>query len=179
VNTADSLACARCGARLHGPANLANARRLTVSLALAALILYPLAVGLPVMRIERFGHTHETGIVRGGIDLVAGGEWALGLLILVCSVAVPLVKLTGLLMLCGGEWLTSDRAKGRLHRLIEGTGRWGMMDVLLVAILAALVKLGNIVSIEAGPGALAFALCVILSLLASTAFDPRLAWRSA
>lgn len=149
------------------------ARRRVRAFAIAALVLYPLAVGLPVMGVERFGHVHEAGILGGGVDLLLGGEIALGLLVLVCSVIVPLVKLTGLLVLVGARRI-EGRAAGRMYRFIEGTGRWGMLDVLLVAMLAALVKLGDLVQIHVGVGAVVFVACVALSLFASMSFDPRI-----
>jgi paraquat-inducible protein A len=53
-----------------------------------------------------------------------------------------------------------------------------MLDVLLVAILVAALKLGDAMEVTPGPGALAFALCVILSLLAAASFDPRRVWEA-
>ena len=58
-------------------------------------------------------------------------------------------------------------------RWLEHVGRWGMLDVLLVAGLVAIVKLGDLVRIEPGPGAAIFAIMVCCSLLASAFFDPR------
>lgn len=168
------FACGRCGAHLRGPADVEGARRRVIAFALAALILYPFAVWLPVMGVERLGHVHEAGILGGGLELMLGGELLLGLLVLVCSVVVPLVKLTGLLLLASTRHLVSGSQAGRLFRFIEGSGRWGMLDVLLVAMLAALVKLGDLVQIHVGIGAAVFVACVALSLCASASFDPRI-----
>jgi paraquat-inducible protein A len=168
--------CARCGGRLRSAIDLHLARRKVRAFSIAALLLYPMAIGLPVMRVEKFGHSHETGILRGTFDLLAADEVALAILLFACSIVLPLVKLVGLLLLSSGAM--GDRRRGRLAgwlvRLIEGTGRWGMLDVLLVAVLAALVKLGDLVQITAGVGATTFILCVGLSLLASASFDARL-----
>lgn len=165
--------CGRCGARLPTAIDLAARRRSVLAFTTAALVLYPLAIGLPVMRVEQLGHAHETGILGGGIDLIAAGDLTLGILVIACSVVLPLVKLLGLLALASMRRLP-PRLAGRLLRFVEGTGRWGMLDVLLVAILAALIKLGDLVSIEAGIGATTFVLCVALSLVASALFDPRI-----
>ena len=64
------------------------------------------------------------------------------------------------------------------YQLVELTGRWGMLDVLRVALLVAVLKLGDFVEVSAGPGALAFGTCVVLSLLASASFDPHSLWES-
>jgi len=62
------------------------------------------------------------------------------------------------------------------YRLVEWTGRWGMLDVLLVAILVAVLKLGDLMTVSAGPGLLAFTACVTLSLFAAASFDPHGLW---
>ena len=167
--------CPACHARLDeartGHGELIRQR--TAALALAALVLYPAAVTLPVLRIEQLGHTHETGVLGGISELISGGNVILGLLVLICSVLVPLAKLLGLLLLSTRRIEVSVRQRGRLWRLIEWTGRWGMLDVLLVAAVVAMVKVGEVVDIQAGPGVMLFAAVVILSLASAMAFDPR------
>ncbi|MCB2010643.1 MAG: paraquat-inducible protein A, partial [Geminicoccaceae bacterium] len=74
----------------------------------------------------------------------------------------------------GARRSTRDRTK--LYRIIEVIGPWSMVDVFMIAILAALVDLGQIATIEPGPGALAFASVVILTMFAAMRFDPRLMW---
>ena len=54
----------------------------------------------------------------------------------------------------------------------------GMLDVLLVALLVAVLKLGDVVELSAGPAALAFSVCVLLNLAASASFDPHVLWES-
>ena len=63
-----------------------------------------------------------------------------------------------------------------MHNLVAFLGRWGMVDVLLVAVLVAAVKLGDWAKVHAGSGVLVFCAVVILSLLAGLAFDPRVIW---
>ena len=145
-------------------------------LAASALVLYPLAVGLPVMRLESFGHASSGSVVSGAWSLWSDGEVLLALLVLICSVVLPLLKLVGLLVLARRPgWLTS-RSRGTVLRLVEWTGRWGMLDVFLIAVVAAWLKLGDLVVVEAGPGVVAFSVMVFLSLLASSLFDPHAAW---
>jgi paraquat-inducible protein A len=64
----------------------------------------------------------------------------------------------------------------RLYRLVELVGRWSMVDIFVVALLAALVQAGALATIEPGIGALAFTAVVILSMFAAMSFDPRLIW---
>ena len=72
-----------------------------------------------------------------------------------------------------------DERRALTYHLVEWTGRWGMLDVLLVALLVAVLKLGELVQLSAGPAALAFTGCVLLNLLASASFDPHALWRKA
>jgi len=65
-----------------------------------------------------------------------------------------------------------------MYYFIEIAGRWGTLDVLLLAILIAVVKLGDIVQIVPGSGAIFFATGVFLSLAASASFSPRILWNS-
>ncbi len=60
--------------------------------------------------------------------------------------------------------------------VLNGVGRWSMLDIFVIAILVALVNFGNLASIEANLGAAAFASVVVLTMLAAVTFDPRLIW---
>jgi paraquat-inducible protein A len=66
-----------------------------------------------------------------------------------------------------------------LYRFTEFVGRWSMVDVFVVAVLVALVHMGQVAQVEAGLGALFFAAVVILTMLAAHTFDPRLIWDNA
>jgi paraquat-inducible protein A len=65
-----------------------------------------------------------------------------------------------------------------VYRAIEAAGRWGMIDVLLVAVTIAAVKLGDLVVVTPGPGVVAFGACVVLSLAASAVFNPHAIWET-
>ena len=64
----------------------------------------------------------------------------------------------------------------QIFRLVDWVGRWSMVDVLVVAIMAALVRFDLLMSVYPGIGALVFAAVVILTMLAALSFDPRLLW---
>jgi len=142
--------------------------------ALGALILFPLAISLPVMQLRKLGHVREVTVWSGAVELLSSGQLAVGLLVFVCSIVIPLLKLGGILALgLEAPWRGREHHRVRTHRVIDWVGRWGMLDVLLVAVLVAAIKLGNWADISPGPGVVAFASVVVLSLLASAVFDPR------
>jgi len=171
------LACPRCGALLHRrkPNSLAR----TWALVLAAVILYIPANLLPVMTVTSFGKGEPDTILSGVKVLIQAGMWPVALLVFFASITVPVLKLIGLTFLLisvqrRSPWRPRDRT--RLYRIIESVGRWSMVDIFMISILVALVKLDAIATIEPGAGAIAFAAVVIITMFAAMAFDPRLIW---
>lgn len=170
--------CPRCRTRLPAPGarGRAGSRAWPAAFALAALILYPVSMLLPVIEIERLGHTHAATIWTGVVELAADGQYIIAAIVFVCSILIPVLKIGGIFALCTGWSILQPRHRAVTYRAIDVIGRWGMIDVLLVAILVAAVKLGNWMDVAPGPGAVAFAAVVLLSLLASATFDPRTIW---
>lgn len=127
------------------------------------------------------GHASESTIWSGVVRMYADGHAVIATIVLLCSIVIPLGKIAGIIALCLPAMRSriSQRHRALVYRLIDWLGRWGMIDVLLVAILVAAVKLGDWVAVTPGPGILAFAGVVVLSLLSSLTFDPRSIWREA
>lgn len=174
VDASTRLRCARCNTPLQGSQGSLHRSR-TLALALAAGMLYPAAILLPVLTVEKFGQRHSASIWDGAVQLLAQGEILVGLAILLCSVVLPAFKISGLMILSVPRFLIG-RHQALTYRLIEWTGRWGMLDVLLVAMLVAVLKLRDMVTVIPGPGAALFTLCVACSMLASASFDPHAIW---
>jgi paraquat-inducible protein A len=121
-------------------------------------------------------------IISGVIELVHAGMLPVALLVFFASITVPVLKLIGLVYLLLSVRRRSTRRlrdRTRMYRIIEGVGRWSMVDVFMIGILSALVALGNLATIEPGPGALAFCAVVVITIFASMSFDPRLMWDAA
>jgi paraquat-inducible protein A len=173
-------ACPRCGAVLHlrRPASVAR----TWAYLSAAAVLYVPANVLPVMRSGSLFGVQEDTILSGVVFLWQDGSWFLAALVFVASIVVPLAKLLVLFfLLLGVQWRSAWRPqwRTRLYRTIEYLGRWSMLDIYVVTLLAALVQVQSLAAIQAGPGAVAFGAVVVLTMLASQSFDPRLIWDAA
>jgi len=171
------LICPRCGSTLHQ--RKPNSLKRTWALVLAAFIFYIPANLLPVTVAISFGKAQTDTIMSGVIYLITTGMWPIALVIFVASIMVPMLKLIILTFLLitvqrRSKWRPKDRT--RLYRLTETVGRWSMLDIFVVTILVALVNLGSLATIKAGPGALFFAAVVVITMLASMSFDPRLIW---
>ena len=171
--------CTRCNSVVdaeHRSGVQSASRCLAASL--GALVLYFPAILLPILKIEKLGHHHEASLLGGTIDLLQHGSWFVGVVVLVFSIVIPLAKLLALMEL---SWisLTGRAHRAWTYRVVEWAGRWSMMDVLLLALMVTLVKLGDLVQFQFGPAVFAFVLCVIMSLIASTMFDPHAIWDEA
>ena len=169
--------CARCGSVVDDPFRSASGNRLCSAAAISALILYLPAVTLPILTIERLGYSRPSSVWEGVVRFLTHGDWFVGTVVLVCSVIIPVLKLLGLLFLVHGKGWIRPTAQSRLFRWIEWTGRWGMLDVLLIAFLVAWVKMGDLVAIQPGKAVILFCTMVVLSLVASSFFDPEGIWR--
>ena len=173
----DALQCPRCSASLHS--RKANSLARTWALVIAALIFYVPAMAFPITQITNLGAVQADTIMSGVIFFIQSGSWEVALVIFVASIIVPIMKLIILVFLLisvkrNSRWRQIDRA--RMYRLTELVGRWSMVDIYVVTILVALVNLGVIANIDAGPAAFYFAAVVIITIYAARTFDPRLIW---
>ena len=167
--------CARCRSVIFH--DKPNSLSRTAALSLAALILYVPANVYPVMRMEYMGASQTNTIWTGVVSLARDGMWEIAFLVFCASIMVPLLKLLGLFYLV--LTVRSGRRKRDrtiVYKIIESIGRWSMLDVFLLSILVALVKLGSLATVLPGPGIIAFAAVVVLTILASQSFDPRIIW---
>lgn len=170
-------ACPRCGTPLRSRKPNSIAR--TWALVLAAAVFYIPANVLPITYTTSLGREQSDTIMSGVIYFINSGSWPVALVIFIASVSIPLFKLvilSFLLMSVQRRWRWRPGDRTRLYRITQAIGRWSMLDIYVVTILVALVHLGALATIEAGPGALFFATVVVLTMLATEAFDPRLIW---
>lgn len=169
--------CGRCDASLH--IRKPDSINRTWAYLIAACIMYIPANLLPVMITSTIAGDHPDTIMSGIVYFWVSGSWELAVIIFIASFLVPLFKLAALMLLLimvhrRSDWRRLQRAK--LYRLVEITGRWSMLDVYVVALLAGLVQIKGFATIYAGMGIAAFALVVALTMFAAHSFDPRLTW---
>jgi paraquat-inducible protein A len=170
--------CPRCAATLYRrrPDSLGR----TTAFLLAAAVLFVPANLLPVMTTTTLLGERSDTIASGALALWTSGSWPLALLVFVASVLIPGLKIAGMALLVASSWRRSPRgrrARARLYRVIEAVGRWSMLDVFVLALLAAVVRT-NVLSVTIDAGAVAFGGVVVATMLSSRSFDPRLIWES-
>lgn len=144
---------------------------------ITAMIAYIPANLYPMLKTSTFGQVEASTIIGGVLLLWEHGSYPIAVIIFFASIMIPLLKFLILIYLLisvkfslGNDTKVS---KHKLYYLTEIIGPWSMIDVFVVAILAALIHLGNI-QIIAGAAATAFALSVFFTLLAAQAFDETL-----
>jgi len=171
------LACPRCGAAVR-PRKPDSVQRSWAYL-LAATALYVPANLLPVMETRSLLGVQSDTIFSGIVYLWLDGSWPLALLVFVASIVVPLSKLvilSYLLISVQRQSRWNPKRRTGLYHALEIVGRWSMLDIFVVTLLAALVHIRGLASIEPGPGAAAFGAVVALTMMATHSFDPRLIW---
>jgi paraquat-inducible protein A len=151
----------------------------SAALGLAAAVMLVPANVLPVLSTKTGGASRTDTIMSGIFGLWNDGMWAISAIVFVASILIPLLKLVGLAWLLFSVRHRVGRNRRRLTRLYAGLdfiGRWSMLDVFLVAFLAGAVQFGALATIEPRSGIVAFAAAVVLTVLATDAFDPQLIW---
>ncbi|WP_188027627.1 PqiA/YebS family transporter subunit [Tolumonas osonensis] len=169
--------CPRCHSVLH--ARKPHSLQWTLALLFTAAILYIPANVLPIMITESLGQQTYSTILGGVVLLWEMGSYPVALVIFIASILVPIVKMLAIAWLCWSVYagrIHHRRGRTRLYRLTEFIGRWSMVDVFVVAVLVALIRMGKLMSVYPGSAALAFAGVVILTMLSAMSFDPRLLW---
>jgi paraquat-inducible protein A len=172
--------CPRCTRKLQVRKH-ASFRRTWSLLATAALLAVPANV-LPVMTIFKAGSGGPSTIMGGTFELIEHGFWPLALLVFVASIVVPVFKLVALCtLLISTSRRSAARLRGRtrVFRAVAFIGRWSMLDIFATMTLVELARFGWLGTVLPGTGATAFCGVVVLTMLASEAFDPRLMWDAA
>ena len=174
---AQKIQCVRC----HGFFSQRNSHSLQYTLAwnIAALIAFIPANLYPIMIIYTLGFGAPSTIISGISQFIQHGLYPIAAIIFTASIIVPLLKILGLFVLVyrvhTGKRLRPDK-HSKFYHVLEFLGPWSMLDVFVVALMVAVVELGFITSVSAGPAINYFTLTVIFTMIAANSFDPRLLW---
>ena len=172
-----SAECIRCGSTVATRAR--GGPDTTLALTIAALVLYLPANIYPILTMHLYGNDSENTIWDGVVSLMQHDEYFVAAIVFLASIVIPLLKLLGLFFLVVSAKLGSGRrlrGRTRIYQFIDAIGPWAMLDVFLLAVLVALVKLGDLARVVPGPGLVAFTCVVVLTILASQSFDSKLIW---
>lgn len=172
--------CERCGLRLR--ARKPDALVRTAALTLAGFCLYVPANLYPMSRTFRLGHFVSHRIIDGVRELAQAGLWPVAILIFCTSIAIPVLKLSALAWFVISTHRRSQRRlalKTRIYRVIDEIGRWSNVDVFTIAVFVPLIQFQPLAAAAPQTGTTAFILVVVLTMIATRVFDPRLMWDAA
>ena len=185
VHRAGVTQCQRCGAALHS--RMPGSLQKVWAWLFAGMVVYIPANIYPMLRTTSFGRTTDNTIIGGVVELINYGSIGVALIVFVASVLIPVGKFIAIgylaLVVRPGQRAGARIGRGsglhgrqHLYEVVEFIGRWSMIDVFVVAILAALVQLDFAATISPGIAAVSFSLSVAFTMLAAQSFDPRLIW---
>ncbi len=175
IEKGEENTCRRCGSAIYKDKSFSTEK--SWAFLITAMIAYIPANLYPMLITKQFG-TEEGNTLMGGVVMLWEHEsYPIAMIIFVASILIPVLKFLVLIyLLISVKYPIGKDKKANKHKLYymtEVIGPWSMIDVFVVAILAALIHLANI-EIIAGTAATAFAISVFFTLLAAHAFDERL-----
>ena len=166
-----TAACPFCGAPATHAVSQIRWNGVAASLAIAAAVVLAVAVFVPIMSISKLGQQNVFSLLGGVLDLYGHGHLLLGSIIFVFSILFPLAKLAMVLGATSRLLPLGPAARHRLHVIAAATGKYSLLDVLVIAILVVLLKLGDMVEVHVRAGTYLFCLAIVLSIVASLCVD--------
>jgi paraquat-inducible protein A len=167
--------CVRCGAMLYCRKN--NSLELTLMFTLAGLIFYILANVYPFMTFDLEGRTQENNLITGVKELYEHEMVGLSILVFLTSVLVPLLKLSGMAFLLLPLRFNRRPWKfASIFRMVQSLHPWAMMEVYMLGVLVAYVKLADMATIIPGIALFSFAILIFITAAADAYWDPNDFW---
>lgn len=167
--------CIRCGAVLLRAK--VNSIDRTIAFALAGIVLFVVACSFPFLGMENAGIVQETALFTGIYNLYMQKMTGLASLVLLTCVLIPASQMLGLLyIMIPLKRNRPARHTALVFRVFLRLQPWGLMEVYLIGILVALVKLGKMATIVPGLSVIAFGMLVFVLAAAFTSIDPHLVW---
>jgi paraquat-inducible protein A len=167
--------CSRCGAVLYRRTR--NSLDHTLVFSLTALIFFLIANTFPFMTFKLEGRVQESILLTGVKELLVQDMWIVALLVLIVSMVIPFLKILGMLyVLVPLKMNRRPWHAARIFRLVESLNPWAMVDVYMLGVIVAMVKLADFATIVPGTALYSFAALLISMAAAGAALDPRDVW---
>ncbi len=173
----DNFVCTRCNHIVRK--RIKDSLQVSLALTICAILLYIPAMLYPIMEVTRLGVKIESTILEGVVSFLGQGSYFIAIVVFTASVIIPMIKLVGLLFIFISLKINVKMHNNRkilIFKFIEAIGKWSMIDIYVVALLASIVQLDEIFNIKGGIAATSFALMVILTMIAANRFDTRIIW---
>ncbi|HEY1628886.1 MAG TPA: paraquat-inducible protein A [Tepidisphaeraceae bacterium] len=164
-------ACPRCAAAPTPLRKYLHDNRVAAVLALIALIVLVRGQTMPFISATNLGQTNIYSLVTGIKDLYQLNYYFIASILLIFSVLFPIAKLTLILLATTSLVRFSTTARHRMHKFAVATGKYSLLDVLVVAVSIVVIRFGSLAEVRALPGTVVFCVAVLLSILAGHAVN--------
>jgi paraquat-inducible protein A len=167
--------CVRCGGRLYGSS--VDSLQRVLALELAALVLFAVANVALFLHVSLEGHAQANRIYSGVEDLVHFDFRSLALLIFFTTMLAPLLKMLAVLYsVVAALWRKHFPGVAAAMRAAEVLSTWSMLEVYLLALIVAVVKLSMMATVQLELGSYAFVALILVSAAADSALEPDAVW---
>lgn len=171
----ESAECPRCGYELFSHRH--HVVRRSLALVLTALLLYIPANFLPIMQLNLLGQTSQDTVWSGVLGLYESGMQGIAVVVFLCSMAVPLLKLLCQLLVLLSIRLDFGRSYGLLlYRIYHHMREWGMLEVYLFGILVSIVKLVDLAELHLGVGLACFVALMLAQVWLEVTMSQHQVW---
>jgi uncharacterized paraquat-inducible protein A len=162
-------ACPRCAASPTPLRILFHDNRLAATLAVIALIVLIRGQTMPFISATNLGQTNTYSLIGAIKDLYQLGYYFIASILLIFSVLFPIAKLTLILAATSSLVPLSTTARHRMHKFAVETGKYSLLDVLVVAVSIVVIRFGALAQVSALSGTVVFCVSILLSILAGHA----------
>jgi paraquat-inducible protein A len=172
----EDLCCQRCGALLYK--SRSNSIDRALALTITSLLLFVVSNSFPFLVLKSGGRIHETILLSGIYELWREGRGPVSLLVFFTCVFLPFIQMLGLVyILAPLKWARQPAPLAiYITRLIQGVVPWCMMEVFMIGILVALVKLKHIATITLGTSVISFGILIFIMTAVISSLDLQLLW---
>ncbi|MHC8405846.1 MULTISPECIES: paraquat-inducible protein A [unclassified Pseudomonas] len=177
LSRGEKAECPRCGFELYAQRH--NVVQRSLALVIAALLLYIPANFLPIMELNLLGQSSQDTVWTGVVGLFDSGMHGVSLVVFLCSMAIPLIKLLCQLAVLLTIRFDVGRSYGLLlYRMYHHLRDWGMLEVYLMGVLVAIVKLADMAAITVGLGLACFISLLLVQVWLEVAMSPHQIWQA-
>jgi paraquat-inducible protein A len=170
-----SARCPRCDKELWRRREDSLSR--TLALSLAASVVYVVANAVPMLSLKAVGHQASTTVFGGAVQLWNDGQEIVAGLVLFAAVVAPGLQIAVMLAVTlGARHAHPSRWVGALLRHYPTTRTWSMIEVMLLGVLVALIKIAELATVIPGTALFALGALVFLFAAIQATFDPREVW---
>ncbi|ARU87443.1 paraquat-inducible protein A [Pseudomonas sp. M30-35] len=176
VEDGERIECPRCGYELYSHRH--QVIRRSMALVIAALLLYIPANFLPIIELNLLGQQTQDTVWSGVLGLYHSGMQPVALVVFLSSMVIPLFKLLIQFFVLLSIRFDFGRSYGLLfYRMYHHMREWGMLEVYLMGILVAVVKLVDVADLTFGIGLLCFVALLLLQVWLEVTMSPHQIWQ--